>query len=125
MSKLNNLKAEAILAPFKADCGNFFDKLCQDVNSNLGRLEKDILTKSGEWKVGTKGKLLSKDGHTLQLPLNAAWTPLVQFGIRLMEIQNAGSSLEPKYSMQIEATIPAVCTNWIDANYRNVKSVAA
>lgn len=120
MSKLNNLNPKQFLAPFKKTLGFTFDKVCADIASDLGRLEKDIQTKSGDWKPGTKGKLLSKDGHTLQLPLNAPWCPLVMFGLQLTAIAKNGSSLEPAYTMGVEADIPAICVNWVDTKYRNI-----
>lgn len=119
MSKLNNLKAAEILKSFTNEMGNHFPKVCADVDSNLGRLEKDIVTTAGNWKCGTKGTLVSKDGHKLQLPLNAPWTTLVRFGLRLNEIADAGSSMEPKHAMEIQANIPAECEAWFNQNYRN------
>lgn len=119
MSKLTNLKASVILACFKNEVTDaHFTKLCNDVDSNLGRLEKDIITKAGDWKCGTKGALVSKDGHKLQLPLNAAWATLVRFGISLNEITKNGSSLEPEYRMEIHATLPSECEAWFNTNYR-------
>lgn len=120
MSKLNNLKAVVILAAFKSEVTEaHFPKLCADIDSNLGRLEKDITTKAGDWKCGAKGKLVSKDGHTLQLPLNAPWATLVRFGLQLNEITRAGSQLEPSvYAMQVQATLPAECEAWFNTNYR-------
>lgn len=122
MSKLNNLKANVILAPFQLEITDaHFTKLCNDIDSNLGRLEKDIVTKSGDWKVGAKGALVSKDGHKLQLPLNAPWATLVRFGLQLNAIMKAGSSLEPAYEMELQSTLPAECENWFNTNYRNTK----
>lgn len=126
MSKLNNLKASVILACFKNEVTEkHFPKLCADIDSNLGRLEKDIVTKAGEWKVGAKGTLVSKDGHKLQLPLNAPWATLVRFGLQLNALASAGSSLEPVYAMQIDANLPAECENWFSTNYRNKSVVQA
>lgn len=119
MSKLTNLKASVILNAFKSEVGNHFDKLCGDVDSNLGRLEKDIVTKAGDWKCGARGSLISKDGHKLQLPLNAPWATLVRFGLQLNEIAKNGSSLEPAYAMEINAILPAECEAWFNTNYRN------
>jgi len=119
MSKLNNLKAAEILKCFTNEMGNHFPIVCQHIDSNLGRLEKDILTTSGDWKCGAKGTLVSKDGHKLQLPLNSPWTTLVRFGLRLNEIVSAGSSLTPKHTMEIQANIPAECEAWFNQTYRN------
>ena len=118
MSKLNNLKAAEILKCFTNEMGNHFPKVCADIDSNLGRLEKDILTTSGDWKCGAKGTLVSKDGHKLQLPLNSAWSTLVRFGLRLNEISKAGSSMEPLHEMEVQANIPAEAEAWFKTNYR-------
>jgi hypothetical protein len=119
MSKLNNLKAAVILKCFTDEMGNHFSKVCADVDSNLGRLEKDILTTSGDWKCGAKGMLVSKDGNKLQLPLNAGWATLVRFGLRLNEVCTAGSSLEPRHEMTLQANIPAEAEAWFKTNYRD------
>ncbi len=119
MSKLNNLVPSQFLACFAATMGQpHFDKVCADISSNLGRIEKDIVTKSGAWKCGAKGTLVSKDGHKLQLPLNSAWASLVRFGLQIQEIATAGSSLEPSYKMEIHAELPAFAVNWFETNYR-------
>ena len=118
MSKLNNLKPEIVLACFREETGVHFSKLCNDISSNLGRIEKDVITKPGQWKVGTKGKLVAKDGHTLQLPLNAPWAILLQFGMRANELSQAGSSVEPQHTMEIQCTMPAPCEAWYNENYR-------
>jgi hypothetical protein len=119
MSKLNNLVPAIVLAPFAQVMGEpHFTKVCADVASNLGRLEKDIITKSGGWKNGARGAIVSKDGHKLQLPLNAPWASLIRFGLQLTEIATNGSSLEPVYKMEIHAELPAVCANWFETNYR-------
>ena len=119
MSKLGNADAKISLAPFKNEIGNHWDKIVNDVNSALGRLQGDIITKNGDWKVGTKGKLVSKDGNEWNLPLNAPMFSLVRFGIQLNAIANAGSNQERKYVMDVQATIPEICSAWYDANYRS------
>jgi len=116
MSKLSNLKASAFLAPFESTMGLHFEKLVKDVNSWLGELEGNIVSKQSGWIVGTKGRLTSKDGHTLALPLNAAWSHLVMFGMRLQAINDAGSELNSdgtvKYNMAVQSDIPACCKAW-------------
>ena len=122
MSKLTNLKAAVILKCFKDEMGNHFSKVCADVDSQIGRLEGDIQTTSGDWKCGTKGSITSKDGHKLQLPVigdkPVPWATLVRFGLRLNEISKAGSSMEPLHEMEIQANIPAECEAWFNTNYR-------
>lgn len=123
MSKLNNLKAANILKCFTDEMGNHFSKVCADIDSNIGRLEGDIQTTSGDWKCGVKGSITSKDGHKLQLPVignkPVPWAILVRFGLRLNEICNAGSSMEPRHEMTLQANIPAECEAWFKANYRD------
>ena len=121
MSKLNNLKASVFLTPFKNAVGNHFDKLCRDIDSKIGSLEKDIVTKSSGWKVGTKNRLVSKDGNTLQLPPNAKWTIIVNFGLELTALCVAGSSRNDdgtiKYDMAVQAELPAEAVEWFTINY--------
>lgn len=123
MSKLGNADAKISLLPFKNEIGNHWDKIINDVNSALGRLQKDIITTNGDWKVGTKGKLVSKDGNEWHLPLNAPMFSLVRFGIKLNEVANAGSDAERNYHMEVQATIPVVCAAWYDQNYRSAAKV--
>lgn len=123
MSKLSNLTPKLVLAPFKSAMNSHFDKVCADVQSNLGRLEKDIITKSTDWQCGTKGAIVSKDGHKLQLPLNAPWATLLRFGLQIGNIIKNGSSDEPKYVMIIESELPAECVSWFKQNYETKRAV--
>jgi hypothetical protein len=117
---IKNLVPSTFLAPFKSTMGVHFDKVCNDIGANIGRIEKDVVTKHGDWTCGTKGKLQSKDGHVLQLPLNAPWTVLVRFGLQLTAIAKNGSSDEPAYTMTIDADIPAEAKSWYETNYQHV-----
>lgn len=126
MSKLNNLKAETYLAVFKNTMGVHFPKVCADINSWIGQRESTIVSKQSGWTVGTKGRLVSKDGHTLQLDLNAAWTPLVLFGMQLSAINTNGSTVDNSgkvvYDMDVQADIPAASKSWYETHYINAKS---
>lgn len=114
MATINNLNPETLLAPFAKAIGKQFPKVVADAKSFLGRLEKDIITKNGDWKVSTKGRIVAKDGHTLQLPLNSPMSSLIMFGMRLAEVSGGG-----KFSVN-EATLPEVCQAWIAVNYSEV-----
>lgn len=108
-----------LLAPFKMEAGNHFDKLTRDVHSFLCQYSAAIVTTEGEWKAGTKGKLTSKSGHTLQLPLNSALTALIQFACRIRELEDAGSVEKPvSHSFVIQCNFPAACEGWFNTNYR-------
>ena len=115
MSKISNLKAATYLQPFKTAVGGLFDKLCNDADSFIGSLENSIITTSTDWTVGTKGRLVSKEGNTLQLPLNSSMSSLIMFGLQLTRISKAGSTDEPAYNMVVEAELPAVCREWFKA----------
>lgn len=123
MSKLNNLKAQEYLAVFKQAMGAHYDKVCNDINSWVGQKENTIVSKQTGWTVGTKGRLVSKDGHTLQLDLNAGYTPLILFGMQLTAINNNGSHLDSQgkvaYNMDVQADIPYSAKTWFDAKYVN------
>lgn len=125
MSKLANLKAETYLAVFQNTMGMHFPKVCNDINSWIGQRESTIVSKQTGWTVGTKGRLVSKDGHTLQLDLNAAWTPLVLFGLQLTAINTNGSTVKAdgtvQYNMDVQADIPAASKAWYETHYINAK----
>jgi len=112
MSKINNLNIKAELDCFTDVFGPAFDKLVNDTSANVGRLEGTIVSKATGWSVGTKGRIVSKEGHTLALPLNAAWAQLLLFGMQINRIANNGSTDEPKYEMDIQADVPACCEVW-------------
>ena len=112
--KTNNLNPEYVLAPFKDALGSVYAKVCNDIKAQLGRLDKDVVTKSSGWTVGAKHSIVSKDGHKLLLPPNAEWTYLLRFGMQFTAIREAGSTAEPQYDMAIVAEIPAICRGWIE-----------
>ncbi len=112
MSKINNLNVRAELSCFSDEFGPAFDKLVNDTAANVGRLEGSIVSKATGWSVGTKGRITSKEGHTLSLPLNAAWAQLLLFGMQINRIANNGSTDEPVYKMGIQADVPACCEVW-------------
>lgn len=106
MSKFNNLNPEVAFKPFAAQLGDLMPKLTNDAKTMLGRLEKDLETKPGEWKATASFKLTSKEGHTLQLPPNNPLTILLCFGLRINELSKTGG-------MELVATIPKACTDWV------------
>ena len=109
----------SILKPFTAEAGNHFAKLVADVTSFLGQYSTAIQTVEGEWKAGTKGKITSKTGNSLQLPLNSALTALVQFALRIRELETAGSVDKPvAHAFEIQCNFPAACEGWFNQNYR-------
>lgn len=129
MSKLN-IVPQVVFAPFKAALGACWDKVCNDTKAFLGRLEKDITTKSGDWKVTNTGKLRSKDGNEVQMPLNNPISVLVRFGMQLTDIaKNGGFAGQYKLNedrtevlhIGIEAGIPSECQAWIDQMRKDVK----
>ena len=125
MSKIANLQAKTYLQPFRTAVGGLFDKLCNDADSFVGSLESSIITKSTDWTVGTKGRLVSKEGNTLQLPLNSSMSSLIMFGLQLTRISKAGSTDEPAYTMAIESELPAVCKEWFKAYQEKANSKTA
>ena len=96
-----------VLSPFADELGDQFDKIVRDVKSLLGRVEKDIETKPGQWKATAGFKLRAKDGHTVQLPLNNPASILLCFGMRLVELADNGG-------FDVNATIPKECMAWIE-----------
>lgn len=121
MSKMNHLKAEIVLASFSEALGGSFERISQEWDSQLGRLEKDIVSKSSKWTVAAKGKIVNKEGHSLQLNLNAPLHTLVRYGIMLANIRDNGSTDEPSYRMDIQAQLPADCVQWFK-NYQTKSS---
>lgn len=116
--KFDNLIVETALAPFKTSIGDkSFPKICNDIRSLLGRVEKDIVLKDGDWKAGASFKLTRKNGETVQLPANNPATTLLCFGMRLNELGKAGG-FEPT------ATIPKDCIAWVE-NHVQVIPVAS
>lgn len=118
MSKLNNLNVSSALMPFKKSLGESFTKVEGDIKSMLGRLDKDIIAKAGEWKAGASFKLTSKEGYTLQLPLNNPAAQLLCFGMRANELADKGG-------MDVECTIPKNCEAWVEQHRKNAHTVAA
>lgn len=117
--KTQNLNPEVELACFRDALGGSFAKVCADIKSELGRLDKDVVSKSTGWKVlATKGAIESKEGHKLFLPLNAGWPVLLRFGMQLTAIATNGSSDAPKYSMNIQAELPFECKEWFARKYQ-------
>jgi hypothetical protein len=123
MSKIANLQAANYLKPFRDEMGNLYAKCVNDCDTFVGRLEKDVLSKSSGWQVGTKGRLVSKEGHTLQLPPNSGYSSLIQFGLQIQRIADNGSIDEPVYKMDIQSNMPFACKQWFDNQYRT-KAVA-
>lgn len=105
--KFDSLIVENALSPFRAAIGKNFDKICNDVRSLLGRVEKDIVLKDGEWKAGASSKLTRKNGESVQLPLNNPATTLLCFGMRLNELSKAGQ-------FEAVAGIPKDCQSWVE-----------
>lgn len=114
MSKINNLNVKLELGCFSDEFGPSFEKLVNDISANVGRLEGSIVSTATGWSVGTKGRIVSKEGHTLALPLNAAWAQLLLFGMQIQKIARNGSTDEPKYTMDIQADVPACVEVWAD-----------
>ncbi len=107
MSKLNNLNVESALAPFKTSLGKDFPKIVSDIKSLLGRVNKDIVAKMGNWKAGATFKLTSKEGYTVQLPANNPASILLCFGMRMNDLSNSAGC-------EIVATIPKSCEAWVE-----------
>ncbi len=111
---IENLSVEVALSPFRAAIGSGFDKVVNDVKAMLGRAAKDIISKDGGWKASAKFALTSKTGHKLQLAPNDASTILLCFGMRLVELGNAGS-------FTIQAEVPKECGAWVQKHAAEVK----
>lgn len=115
MSKFNNLSPEVAFAPFASHLGKLLPKLTADTKAMLGRLEKDLETKPGEWKATASFKLSSKEGHTLQLPPNNPLTILLCFGMRINELAKVGG-------MAIQSSIPKACSDFITQEEMKLKA---
>jgi hypothetical protein len=117
--KTENLIVEKAIAPFKNAIGDTaFPKVCNDIRSMLGRVEKDIVLKDGDWKAGASFKLSRKNGETIPLPPNNPATILLCFGMRFNELAKSADC-------EIEAGIPAQCKAWVTEHSRKtVESVA-
>lgn len=115
MAKIDTFNCEAKLTPFESVLGEMFDEVVSDCKSLVGDAagegEKNIAVKSTGWKAGTKGRFTSKDGLTLQLPLNNPLTILMQFGARINELEIAGE-------MVISSAIPKPCESWFTEKSR-------
>lgn len=118
MSKLNNLNVALELSIFQDSLGESFDKVVNDVKSMLGRIKaEEITAKQGEWKAGAKGRITSKEGYTVQLPLNNPASSLLLFGMKLRAIGESGE-------MSVSAEIPKVCRDWVHQHSLVVKAEA-
>ena len=114
MAKIENFKVESKLAPFKTVLGVLFEEVMSDCKSLVadaaGEEEKNIVVTSSGWVAGTKGRFVSKDGLTLQLPLNNPLTILLSFGAKLVSISDAGTN--QNHAMDIQADLPCACIDW-------------
>jgi hypothetical protein len=116
--KTDNLIIEKALAPFKLSLGDNMGKIINDIKALLGRVEKDIVVKDGEWKASAGFKLSRKNGETIQLPANNPATILLCFGMRIGELaKNADCS--------ITAGIPSQCEAWVKEHSHQPKEVKA
>lgn len=127
MSKLNIVPA-IVFAPFKSAMGVTWDKVCNDASSMFGRWEKDFLkSTSGEWKVTSTGKLKSKEGHEIQMPLNNPMSILVRFGMQLNDVAANMGQLELNedktkvIKLGIESRLPKQCIDWIEQQRADIK----
>jgi hypothetical protein len=111
MERLGNLNPATALLPFKTALGTSFDKIVNDTKAQLGRWAKDMKTEGGEWSVTDKGKLKSKDGHELQMPLNNPAAILLRYGMQLSKLAKSGD-------MDVDASIPKVCDAWVKEHAR-------
>jgi len=104
--KTDNIVVEKALNPFKTAIGNSMPKIVGDIKSLLGRVDKDVVVKDGDWKASAGFKLSRRNGETVQLPANNPATILLCFGMRFNELaKNA--------DCEIEASIPTVCEAWV------------
>ena len=104
--KTDNLIVEKALEPFKRSLGDSMPKIVGDIKSLLGRVDKDVIVKDGDWKASAGFKLSRRNGETVQLPANNPATILLCFGMRFTELaKNADCN--------IEAGIPSQCEAWV------------
>ena len=94
-------------------------------------MEKDIKTTGGEWKVTNTGKLRSKDGNEVQLPLNNPMSVLIRFGMQLNEVASKGMfggafkvSEDGKSVVHcgIVAELPKECEAWFQQMAKDAKA---
>jgi hypothetical protein len=105
--KADNLIVENAIVVFRTAIGETaFPKICNDIRSMLGRVEKDIVLKDGEWKAGASFKITRKNGETIPLPANNPATILLCFGMRMNELAKAGD-------FDCQAAIPTQCKSWV------------
>ena len=115
MSKLMNLDVVESLEPFRNALGKSFDKVVSDIKSILGREEKNMKVEQSDWKATARFQLKSKEGYTLQLPLNNPVSTLLCFGMRLNELAANGG-------FDVEADIPKNCLAWVEAHSKAVET---
>lgn len=109
--KTDNLIVEKALTPFKTALGDNMPKIIGDIKSLLGRVEKDIVIKDGDWKASASFKLSRRNGETVQLPANNPATILLCFGMRFVELaKNA--------DCDIDCSIPEQCAAWVKEHSR-------
>lgn len=114
--KTDNLVVEKALEPFKRSLGDSMAKIVGDIKSLLGRVDKDVIVKDGDWKASAGFKLSRRNGETVQLPANNPATILLCFGMRFNELaKNADCG--------IEAGIPSQCEAWVKEHKITAKDV--
>lgn len=127
---------EIELHPFKDALGTLFGKVCNDAKAFIGRLEsnnegKDVKSILSGTSVTSKGVLKSKEGYTLQMPLNNPMTFLVLFGMQLTKLDNSMDNRklsQDKKTVEsggIQSRIPSVCQDWIEQQRNELKQGTA
>jgi hypothetical protein len=134
MSKFN-INPTVELHPFRAAIGeDLFPKLCNDIKSFIGRLEtenngKNVVAKLSGVTVTAKCVIKSKEGYSLQMPLNNPMSILIRFG---MELSRLDDSLGNRKIAQdgtviggLESELPSQCTDWISQQKTALKQTSA
>lgn len=129
MSKFN-INPVVELHPFKTALGDLFTKVCNDAKAFIGRLEtenggKNVVAKLSGVSVTAKCVIKSKEGYSLQMPLNNPMSILIRFGMELSKLDDSlGNRVvlngEVKAS-GIESELPTPCVDWIQQQRNSIK----
>lgn len=129
MSKFN-INSAYELHPFKAVLGDLFPKICNDAKSFIGRLEtenggKNVMAKLSGISVTAKCVIKSKEGYSLQMPLNNPMSILIRFGMELSKLDDSLGNrvVTPSGEVKggLESDLPAQCVDWIQQQRNAVK----
>lgn len=117
---ISNENTSALFTPFKSAIGDeLFGKVCNDAKALYGRIDKDIKTDGGDWKVKgkvAKGEVANKAVYTLLLPPNH---PLTSLTLAAMDVRD----LCKRHLIDadtIQVPLPKACLAWIEQSKKDL-----